>query len=199
MRKHILLLLLIGGGMLAQGKEWHMLAITLKAIPDTFSFTRKWDYPWYVSKSKGVFSSALSDTIGRDDTAHLFYTANCTSTFQGGYQIRYCTATKVGKDIEVSFADGMPAYASQYYVHIRGDSCWFDPHIRLPDNQIKRYLWLADSSRLVLDKPVRNAGDVFRGYLEMRFFRSSGQKPGEVPQVYLLKGYFSTRVKKATE
>ena len=63
---------------------------------DIFSFAKNWDYSWDVYKddSTGMFSKNGEEPITSSDTAHLFYTANCLTNVQGGYEIRYCFADK---------------------------------------------------------------------------------------------------------
>jgi len=61
---------------------------------DTFSFVDKWAYHWETLKlDNGRFSSTSHDKITAKDTTHLYYTANCSTNVQGGYNIQYCYAS----------------------------------------------------------------------------------------------------------
>src|ERR1700747_1575032 len=67
-----------------------------------FGFTKHWAYPWYITKDdNGKFSSAEDVKITAKDTAHLFYTASCSTNVQGGYEIRYCAASRVDGEIKI--------------------------------------------------------------------------------------------------
>lgn len=65
-----------------------------RTMKDTFTFAVNWDYFWEVFKddSTGEFSRNDDQPLTPADTAHLFYTANCLTNVQGGYDIRYCFA-----------------------------------------------------------------------------------------------------------
>src|SRR6186997_1295524 len=93
-------------------------------MKDSFSFSKKWDYSWEVFKddSTGTFTKNSDEPFQPGDTAHLFYTANCSTNVQGGYDIRYCDAEKHRNTITLTFADGLPAYGSQFYIYIESDS-----------------------------------------------------------------------------
>ena len=124
---------LIACGRPAFGQHAYQAKITVKAIPDTCSFPGHWAYSWDIFKNDdGTFSSALSDTIQPGDTAHLYFSADCNTNIQGGYDIRYCYAIKAGNAITINFADGLPAYASTFTIYIHKDSFYFKPHISYP-------------------------------------------------------------------
>lgn len=101
-----------------------------KKFLDTFSFAKQWDYPEGVFKddSTGEFTTDGSPL----DTTHLYFTAKCLSNVQGGYDIRYCYATKNKNKITLTFADGLPAYASEFYIHIDTSSFWCDAETIYP-------------------------------------------------------------------
>ena len=82
----------------------------------------------YKDDSTGKFFT-LGDPV---DTTHLFFTANCSTNVQGGYEIRYCFADRIKDNIVLTFSDGLPAYASEYYSYITADSFYFRPRTIYP-------------------------------------------------------------------
>ncbi len=93
-----------------------------RQMKDTFSFAKQWDYSWEVFKddSTGEFTRNDDQSLTPADTAHLFYTANCFTNIQGGYDIRYCFADHNKGIITLTFSDGLPAYASEFYSLCQG-------------------------------------------------------------------------------
>jgi hypothetical protein len=163
-----------------------------KNLKGKFSFTKKWDYP------EGVFKDDSTGELITDgsilDTTHLFYTADCSTNVQGGYKIRYCYATIDKNNIMLTFADGLPAYASQFYVHIDTSSFWCDAETIYPIfiKGQKKYCTIV-KQKLKVDKPKYAKGDIIKGFIEMEFIETilipnkSVQK-----RKFYLKGYFKT-------
>ncbi len=87
-----------------------------KNLKGNFSFTKNWDYP------EGIFRDVSTGEFTTDgsplDTTHLYFTSNCSTNVQGGYNIRYCYANKEGNKIKLTFSDGLPAYASKFYIYL---------------------------------------------------------------------------------
>lgn len=113
----------------------HYAKIDIKAQPaGNFSFTKNWAYPWYIIKDEqtGTFTSNFNEPVKKEDTAHLFFTANCNTNVQGTYHIRYCTAEKIEDTVMLTFSDGMPAYASNFYIKIIHGQCSFTPQLVFP-------------------------------------------------------------------
>ena len=163
-----------------------------KNLKGNFSFTKKWDYPEGVFKddSTGEFTTDGSPL----DTTHLFYTANCSTNVQGGYDIRYCYATKDKNKIILTFADGLPAYASEFYVDIDTANFWCDAETIYPAivRGQKKSCTIV-KQKLSVDKPKYSKGDIIKGFIEMEFIEKISV-PNKAVQKrnYFLKGYFKT-------
>ena len=163
-----------------------------KSLKGNFSFSKKWDYPEGVFKddSTGEFTTDGSPL----DTTHLFYTANCSTNVQGGYDIRYCYAKKDKNKITLTFADGLPAYASEFYVYIDTTNFWCDAETIYPvfiKGQKKSCTII--KQKLTVDKPKYSKGDKIKGFIEMDFIETvSVPKKAVQKRKYLFKGYFKT-------
>jgi hypothetical protein len=162
---------------------------------DTFSFAGKWHYPWHTLKwDDGRFSSGLSDSISAADTMHMYYTANCRTNVQGGYQIKYCYASRDGSEMVLTFSDGLPAYASEFRVHIKNDSFYFQPEMVYPAApQGEKITFRIDKEKLTLNKTGFEPGELVKGYAEFEFTEQT-ETPGKPLQArkYYLKGFFRT-------
>ncbi len=163
-----------------------------KNLKGNFSFTKNWDYP------EGVFKDDSTGEFTTDgsllDTTHLFFTANCSTNVQGGYDIRYCYATKVKNKIRLTFADGLPAYASEFYVYIDTSSFWCDVETIYPaiTKGQKKSCTIA-KQKLTLDKSKYSKGDTIKGFIEMEFIETVSVPNKAVQKRNLfLKGYFKT-------
>ena len=194
------LVFLIAGGQnsLAQTK-YAKLAIHTQ-MKDTFSFAKKWDYSWEVFKddSTGAFTRNDDQPLTAADTAHLFYTANCLTNVQGGYGIRYCFAEQSKDIFTLTFSDGLPAYASEFYFYIKGDSFYFKPKttypLHIPGEKIT---YLVTKQKLRLKKNNYKIGDTIMGYVEADFIETvSVPKKGTRQHKFYLRGYIRTPLKK---
>ncbi|MEG4904754.1 MULTISPECIES: hypothetical protein [unclassified Microcoleus] len=171
-----------------------------KHLKDTFSFAKNWDYSWEVFKddSTGEFSKNDDEPITPADTAHLFFTANCSTNVQGGYDIRYCFANKTKDGLILIFSDGLPAYASEFYVHIQGDSFYFEPQTVYPaliPGQKTSYQ--VTKQRLMLNKSRYSLGDIIIGYVDMEFTETvSIPEKGTQKDTFYLRGYIRTGLKR---
>jgi hypothetical protein len=159
---------------------------------DTFSFGNKWDYPAGVYKddSTGEFYT-LGDPL---DTTHLFFTANCSTNVQGGYDIRYCFAVKSSDSVVLIFSDGLPAYASEFYFYIKGDSFYFRPKTiypeYIPDEKIS---YSVTKQKLTINKGSYSIGDTIVGYVDSEFIETvSVPKKGAYSHKFYLRGFFKT-------
>jgi len=163
-----------------------------KNLKDNFSFTKKWDYP------EGVFKDDSTGEFTVDgsplDTTHLFFAANCSTNVQGGYDIRYCYATKDKNKITLTFAGGLPAYASEFYVYIGTLSFWCDAETIYPviAKGQKKFCTII-KQKLIVDKPEYSRGDTIKGFIEMEFIETVAvpNKPVQ-KRSYFLKDYFKT-------
>ena len=182
-------------------KTYSPISVDTK-MKDSFSFTKKWGYPWDVFKDNrtGKFSKNGGQKILRGDTAHLFFTANCYTNVQGGYNIKYCYANRNKDTITLVFSDGLPAYASEFYVYITRDSFTCEPKTMyeslLPGHKITNEV---SKQKLVLNKPGYAINDIIKGYIDIEFIEiySVPNKEPEKSNFYL-RGYFKTPLKRQT-
>jgi hypothetical protein len=169
-----------------------------KGSGDAFTFTKKWAYPWYIQKDdKGKFIKAEDGEITKKDTAHLYYTANCKTNVQGGYQIRYCRASNKGNAIKLNFADGLPGYGSEFNIYLSKGKFYFEPVIVYPAfTRGEKITHKVTSSRLTLYQPATNAVKVISGFVDVEFIETStGTKFGTTNHKYYFRGYFKSPVK----
>jgi hypothetical protein len=165
-------------------------------LKDTFSFGQQWDYSWDIFKddSTGEFIKASDQPLAAADTVHLFFTAKCSTNVQGGYEIRYCYADKDSSQIVLTFSDGLPAYASEYYIYIKGDSFNFKPKTVYPQFiRGEKTSYRTTKQKLVLNRNTYSEGDMIIGYVEIHFMEISsvpGRKTEQHPRY--LKGFIKT-------
>lgn len=174
----------------------HYAKIDIKAQPaGNFSFTKNWAYPWYIIKDEqtGTFTSNFNEPVKKEDTAHLFFTANCNTNVQGTYHIRYCTAEKIEDTVMLTFSDGMPAYASNFYIKIIHGQCSFTPQLVFPGSQAVTKGYTVKKQQLILNKTNYSYNDLLMGYLNMEFVLQEKKKS---QKTYYLRGYFKTLVSK---
>ncbi len=168
-------------------------------MKDTFSFAKKWDYSWEVFKddSTGEFTKNSSEPLLPVDTTHLFYTANCVTNIQGGYDIRYCFAEKNKGIILLTFSDGLPAYASEFYAYINGDSFYFKPKTIYPiHTPAQKITYEVTKQKLMLNKHHFEIGDTIMGYIETEFIETvSVPVKGTHKRTFYLSGYIRTPLK----
>jgi hypothetical protein len=165
-----------------------------KNLEGDFSFTKKWDYP------EGIFKDDSTGEFITDgsplDTTHLFFTANCSTNVQGGYDIRYCYAKKYKNKITLTFADGLPAYGSEFYIHINTSSFSCDAETIYPiiaKGQKKSCTII--KQKLIINKPKYSKGDIIKGFIEMEFIEMVSVPNKAVQESkFFLKGYFKTRL-----
>ncbi len=214
MRQTFLLSLLIFWAIGLFGQKKHFLAqqieqqktiskFSIKKLPATnFSFSKEWDYPAFTLKDdSGHFEIMEQRELMADDTAHLFHTAKCTTNVQGGYPIRYCYATKQKNKITLTFADGMPAYASAFYVYIHDSTfdCLVETIYPMFIKGEQRSITIL-KQQLVISQNKFNEGDNIEGYVEMIFIETSIiPKKGIRKTKFYLKGFFKTKVTKELE
>ena len=194
------LLIVVGQNLNAQTK-YSRLSVD-RQMKDTFAFARQWDYSWEVFKddSTGEFIKNDDRPLTPADTAHLFYTANCLTNVQGGYDIRYCFADQSKGIIMLTFSDGLPAYASEFYFYITGDSFYFKPKttypLYLPGQKIS---YQVTKQKLILNKNNYKIGDTIIGYVDAEFSETvSVPKRGTKQHKFYLRGYIRTPLKRPT-
>ena len=173
-----------------------------RQMKDTFSFSKHWDYSWEVFKddSTGEFTKNDDQPLTPADTAHLFYTANCFTNIQGGYDIRYCFADHNKGITTLTFSDGLPAYASEFFLYIKGDSFYFEPKtiylLYIPGQKIS---YRVTKQKLTLNKSNYKIGDTIIGYVDAEFIETvSVPKKGTKQHKFYLKGYVRTQLKRQT-
>ena len=131
------------------------------------------------------------------DTAHLYFTANCKTNVQGGYNVRYCYAIKKGVEINLDFSDGLPAYGSSFTIQVKNRKFCFNPNIVYPElNLNEKTTHKVTKSKLVLYQKSYKASKIISGYVDAEFVETT-LIPGHEPAShnYYFKGYFKTRVK----
>jgi len=181
--------------LLAQAKRAKV--VVDRQMRDTFSFTNQWAYYWMVMKDDdGKFIKTDEEPVTAADTAHLHYTANCTTNVQGGYTIRYCYAQKSNNTLKLIFADGLPAYGSAFSCFIKRDSFYFKPTITyeifIPGEHI---YYTVTKQQLTLNKPAYAIGDTLMGYINAEFtetYSVPGHGTGKT-KLYL-RGYIKAPV-----
>jgi hypothetical protein len=168
-----------------------------KAPKRVFQFLDSWAYAWDVIKhDNGKFEKIDADSVTSADTVHLHYTANCKTNVQGGYNIHYCYALKGKKEISLVFADGMPAYASEFDVSIVGNTYSVKPKIIYPGPEpADKLVYSVTYSKLILFQKVPAASKSISGYIDMRFTEGNPTARSSKQHQYYLRGYFKTTLK----
>jgi hypothetical protein len=196
----VALLLLGGQNLLAQAK-YSKLSVD-RQMKDTFAFAKQWDYSWEVFKddSTGEFTRNDDQPVTTGDTAHLFYTANCLTNVQGGYNIRYCFADQSKEVIRLTFSDGLPAYASEFYFYLKDDSFYFKPKIIYPVRiSGQKISYQVTKQKLTLNKNKYIIGDKIIGYVEAEFIEIvSVPNKGTEKRTFYLRGHIRTPLKRQT-
>ena len=174
-----------------------------RKMKDTFSFAKQWDYSWEVFKddSTGEFTRNDDQSLTPADTAHFFYTANCLTNIQGGYDIRYCFADQSKGIITLTFSDGLPAYASEFYFYIKGDSFYFKPKTIYPMRiSGQKISYQVTKQKLTLNKNNYKIGDKIIGYVDAEFIETvSVPKKGTEQHKFFLRGYIRTPLQRPTQ
>jgi hypothetical protein len=186
-------LMFVGQNSIAQTKYSKFLVD--RQMEDTFSFANNWDYSWEVFKddSTGEFIKNCCEPLVPRDTAHLFYTANCLTNVQGGYDIRYCFATQSKGIITLKFLDGLPAYASEFYCYIKSDSFYFEPNTIYPViNLSEKISYQVTMQRLILSKSKYGSGDIIIGYVDAEFIETVSLKKETQKHKFYLRGFIRT-------
>jgi hypothetical protein len=132
---YVILITFLNISALAQDKNPFSKIVFDSLLIDSFTFHKNWDYPEGIYKDEvtGKFDSNYGDKITKKDTAHLFYTASCTTSVQGGYDLHYAYAYyTVDSFLLIRIEDGLPAYASHYDIIIKGDSFYCKPKTIYP-------------------------------------------------------------------
>jgi hypothetical protein len=198
MRSYLVILLSIATSSLLAQQSQLVSKITVdKNFKDTFSFTSRWGYPEFTLKDdSGHFQITEDRQMTAADTAHLFFTANCYTNVQGGYTIRYCYAAIHNDTITLTLSDGLPAYASEFYVHINNPDFWCEAETIYPVIAIgQKKSCTITKQKLILDKAKYLQGDTIKGFINMEFTETI-TAPGKGTQIrkLFLKGYFKTAV-----
>jgi len=194
-----LALLFVGGQYSFAQSKYSKLSVD-RQMKDTFSFAKQWDYSWEVFKdeSTGEFKRNDDQSLSPADTAHLFYTANCFTNVQGGYNIRYCFADQSKGIITLTFSDGIPAYTSEFYFHIKSDSFYFKPKITFPMRITgQKVSYQVTKQKLTLNKYNYKIREKIIGYVDAEFIETvSVPMKGTKQHKYFLRGYIRTTLKR---
>ena len=116
----------------------------------------------------------------------------------GGQQLRITYHGGDGNDIVLTFSDGLPAYASEYYVYIKGDSFSFKPKTIYPAPPMRgeKTSYRITKQKLVLNRNSYSEGDIIIGYVDIGFLEivsAPGHKTVQHPRY--LRGYIKTPLK----
>jgi hypothetical protein len=170
-----------------------------RQMKDTFLFAKQWNYSWDIFKddSTGEFTRNDDQILKPGDTAHLFYTANCSTNVQGGYHIRYCIANQTQGMIILAFSDGLPAYASEFYFYIIGDSFYFKPKTTYPAySPGQKTTYQVTKQKLTLNRNNYKKGDTIIGHVDAEFIETiSSPKKADEKHTFYLRGYIRTPLK----
>lgn len=191
------LLTIVGQNSFAQNK-YSKLSVD-RQMKDTFSFANQWDYDWDIFKDDdGKFSAADGRKIKGKDTTHFYFTTNSVTNIQGGYTIRYCFAKKINDTIALIFSDGLPAYASEFYIYICGDSFYFKPKTIYPSYiRGQKISYQVTKQSLTLNKGSYKVGDIIMGYVDIEFIETVSLLNKEIQaQTFYLRGYVKTPLKR---
>jgi len=174
-------------------------AVAIGKIPESrLTFVEKWAYPWHIIKIKdGRFEDSESGEIIKGKVARLYFTANCQTDVQGGYSIRYCYASKNKDTIRLNFADGLPAYASEFNIYIEKDRFSFEPKIIYPQlTPNEKLIYKPISSKLILDHNNYKTIKVITGYVNAVFEEITySSNKTQTAKKYYFRGYFKAPVK----
>jgi hypothetical protein len=198
MKRKVLFLLLIAFLACRTAVAQYKIVIAKEPSPQVFDFTKHWDYPWYITKDDGgKFSNAEGDTITSKDTLRQYFTARCKTNVQGGYEIRYCTASRNDEGINLCFADGPPAYGSDYVVGIKKGKCTFKPNVVYPELiPAQKITYTTTACHLTLYQQDYAQSKTISGYINAKFTEILFDKHNKkITRNYFLTGYFKTPVK----
>lgn len=137
----------------------------------------------------------MGDIKEKEDTVHLYYTADCTTNVQGPYKIRYCYAEKNKEEIALIFSDGLPAYASTFTVKVKDGRFSFQPNLIYPSPEPVAKKYEIVKQELILSKSTYAPGEKAKGYVSIEF-KMKGNNATE--DIYYLKGFFNTPVLKGS-
>lgn len=173
--------------------------VVINKIPvEKFLFIKKWAYKWDVIKdNNGKFAKTTDSVLEPADTAHLYYTANCRTNVQGGYNLTYCEAIKNNGAVELKFTGGQPAYGNEYKVYVKNSKFYFDPDIvymEIIEGATITYKTI--KGKLVFNQKDYETAEMISGYVNVEFEEiTSLPKRKQVIRRYYLRGYFKTPVK----
>ena len=96
--------------------------------------------------------------------------------------------------------DGLPAYASEFYFYISGDSFYFKPTTIYPLYIAGQNIsYQVTKQMLTLNKNNYKIGDTLIGYVNAEFIETvSVPKKGTQKHKFYLKGYIRTPLKQQT-
>lgn len=168
-------------------------------MPDTFTFPLRWDYPWWtIRNDDGSFENTAGNAISAQDTAHLYFTADCTSDHQGEHAVQYGYA-KIEEDLlTLSFRGGEPAYFDRYFIYIKKNEfgAAMDVSYIFPSEHIRIDIRTL-SQELLLDRSEVKAGDTIKGKVDVSFLETHSEKKQIIYQDTIrFHGYFKIPVEK---
>ncbi|BAU52186.1 hypothetical protein [Mucilaginibacter gotjawali] len=182
----------------ASGQHLFYPVMVIKKAPEgAFSFTKKWSYPEGVIKyENGKFEKTDGEKLEAADTAHLYFTANCKTNIQGGYTIKYCSATRKRRNISLNFSGGMPAYANEFHLALKNNTFNFDPRVVYPELIMdEKIIYKVTGCKLIIYQKNYAVANNISGYIKARFTEIiQNSKKGTQTNKYYFEGYFKTPV-----
>ena len=148
----------------------------------------------FKDEETGAFTKADESPVTPADTAHLYFTADCETDVQGGYRVRYCYAQTYKNNMLLTFTDGLPAYASNFYIDIKNDSFTFRPMTIYPSwDPNEKIVSKISRQKLILDNKNYLPGDTIKGFIDAAFIEEV-HTPGKPTRffTYYFRGYFKT-------
>lgn len=124
---------------------------------------------WIVENEEGHLEDTADGVIDADDLLKLEHTANLVSTHQGEHSMEFCEATATTDGAVLTFAGGMPAYASSLTVELdakRNFKCSFSATYPGPTNPLR---WRITKKELKLKSSGLTGGTRLRGWISVSF------------------------------
>lgn len=144
--------------------------------------------PWIVEHEDGHLEDTADGVIDAEDLLKLEHTANVVSTHQGEHQVEFCEATVTTDGAVLTFAGGMPAYASSLTVELdakRNFKCSFAATYPGPTNSLR---WKITKKELQLQSSELTGGTRLHGWLSVSF--DEIDTVTGVSKSYKMEGYF---------
>lgn len=143
---------------------------------------------WIVEDDEGNLEDTTDGAIDADDLLRLEHTANLASTHQGEHSMEFCEATATTDGAVLTFAGGMPAYASSLTVDLdakRSFKCSFAATYPGPSNPLR---WKITKKELKLKSSDLTGGTRLYGWISVTF--DEIDTVAGASKSYKIEGYF---------